>query len=56
MGKTRRSNKNEIRTQAPLDEQITASRIVKNKKKSKIRLRAEEEGVGNSFEFIMIKL
>lgn len=45
MGKTRKSHKNEIRSQMPLDEQITSSRMVKNKNKLKIRLRAEEEGV-----------
>lgn len=45
MGKTRKSHKNEIRAQVPLDEQITSSRVVKSKNKVKIRLRAEEEGV-----------
>lgn len=47
MGKTRKNNKNEIRTQMPLDEQITSSRVVKSKNKNKLRLRAEEEGVCN---------
>lgn len=45
MGKTRKSHKNEVRTQMPLDEQITSSRVVKSKNKTKVRLRAEEEGV-----------
>lgn len=47
MGKTRKSNKNEIRTQekVPLDEQITSGKVVRNKNKFKLRLRAEEEDV-----------
>lgn len=47
MGKTRKSNKNEIRTQdkTPLDEQIIAGKVVRGKNKQKIRLRAEEEDV-----------
>lgn len=48
MGKTRKSNKNEIRTQdqkQPLDEQILSGKVVRNKNKTKIRLRAEEEDV-----------
>lgn len=47
MGKTRKSFKNEIRTQekTPLDEQITSGKVVRSKNKVKIRLRAEEEDV-----------
>lgn len=47
MGKTRKSFKNEIRTQdkTPLDEQILSGKVVRSKNKVKIRLRAEEEDV-----------
>lgn len=47
MGKTRKSFKNEVRTQekTPLDEQITSGKVVRSKTKVKIRLRAEEEDV-----------
>lgn len=49
MGKTRKSTKNEIRTQEkqPLDEQIIAGKVARNKNKFKVRLRAEEENVSN---------
>lgn len=47
MGKTRKNNKNAIKTveKVPLDEQITAGRVVSGKNKVKIRLRAEEDDV-----------
>lgn len=47
MGKTKKGFKNEIRTQdkTPLDEQILSGKVVRNKNKMKIRLRAEEEDV-----------
>lgn len=47
MGKTRKSFKNEIRTQdkTPLDEQILSGKVARNKNKFKLRLRAEEEDV-----------
>lgn len=50
MGKTRKSTKNEIRTQEkqPLDEQIIAGKVARNKNKNKVRLRAEEEDVSIS--------
>lgn len=52
MGKTRKGFKNEIRAQekTPLDEQITSGKVVRNKNKVKIRLRAEEEDVSNIHE------
>lgn len=45
MGKTKKSFKNEIRTQekTPLDEQILSGKVVRSKNKFKIRFRAEEE-------------
>lgn len=50
MGKTRKSFKNEIRTQdkTPLDEQILSGKVVRSKNKVKIRLRAEEEDVSTN--------
>lgn len=49
MGKTKKSFKNEIRTQdkTPLDEQILSGKVARSKNKVKIRLRAEEENVSS---------
>lgn len=56
MGKTRKtSNKNMLKNsdKVPLDEQITAGRVVRSKNKSKIRFRAdEEEKVNNTTIFL----
>lgn len=47
MGKTRKSYKNAVNSsnEMPLDEQITSGRVVRNKNKVKIRMRAEEDDV-----------
>lgn len=46
MGKTRTGFKNEAREKVPLDQQITAGKVVRGSKdKFKLRLRAEEEDV-----------
>lgn len=47
MGKPKTKSKYAVKSteKMPLDEQITAGRVAKNKSKQKIRLRAEEEGV-----------
>lgn len=52
MGKTRTSFKNEAREKVPLDQQITAGKVVRGgKDKFKLRLRAEEEDVSLSSKF-----
>lgn len=45
MGKTRKSTKNMLKhsEKVPLDEQITSGRVARNKNKSKVRLRADDE-------------